>query len=811
MHNKLSTCIFFLLFAVSTAKLFAQPVTSIIPQPVNMVLQSGEFPVNAKTIIVTKGKGAKEAARFLNDYLQSTQGFTCKVSEAPKGKLSKNGINIFRFTTSKVWHLPGAYELQADNKKVNLSADNEAGLFYAVQSLIQLLPLDKTNFPIIPAVEIRDEPRFEYRGMHLDVSRHFFPISFIKKYIDYIAFHKMNYFHWHLTDDQGWRIEIKKYPRLTSVGAWRDSTLIGHYKDFPVQYEHEKYGGFYTQEQIKEVVKYAAERFVTVLPEIEMPGHSMSALAAYPWLSTTPNIPKPVASTWGINDRFNNVFIPTDSTFKFLEDVLTETMALFPSKYIHIGGDECSKRWWKENAFCQQLMKEKGLKDEHALQSYFIQRIEKFVNSKGRQIIGWDEILEGGLAPNALVMSWQGEEGGIAAAKQKHQVVMTPGQYVYLDHFQSQNPNDSLAIGGFTSLEKIYNYEPIPPQLTAEEGKYILGTQGNVWTEYMAYPSKVEYMIFPRMSALAEVCWSPKDKRDLDDFTQRLQPLLKRYQKWGAHFSLSHFDLQVKVMPAQNDEGIKVEIARAHALPGSFICVQGFEKKSEVMRVADWAKDPSGKFSKDTTVVVDSKCYEETENVVHLFPKADADTVSAYVSFAPLNKNSRSTPQINNWDFVFNFSKSSGKKIALKEPPHKNYSTGGAFSLVNGLWGNESRYSPADWLGWSGKDMEAVIALDKLDTLHKIVLGVYESNNSWIYPPNAVSVYTSTDGIKFELIETKKVAWPNEVPVRKIEFTLANKMAKFVKVIATNFGKIPEANPGGGKPAWLFVDEIAVY
>ncbi|MEO8852207.1 MAG: family 20 glycosylhydrolase, partial [Ginsengibacter sp.] len=368
---------------------------------------------------------------------------------------------------------------------------------------------------------------------------------YIKKYIDYLAYFKYNTFHWHLTEDQGWRIEIKKYPRLTSVGGFRNGTIIGHYPGTGNDNAH--YGGFYTQEQIKDVVKYAQDRFITIIPEIEMPGHASAAIAAYPQLSCFPDKSTPISDkttwagsrdgkqvqqTWGV---FDDIFVPSEYTFKFLENVLDEVMQLFPSKYIHIGGDEAPKTYWKESAFCQKLIKEKNLKDEHGLQSYFIQRIEKYLNSKGRKIIGWDEILEGGLAPNATVMSWRGEEGGIAAAQQHHDVIMTPGTYCYFDHAQMKN-SDSLTIGGYLPLDTVYSYNPVPKELKESEAHYILGAQGNVWTEYMASPEKVDYMIFPRMSALSEVLWSPKDSRNITRFRTELPDLYKRYELLGANY-----------------------------------------------------------------------------------------------------------------------------------------------------------------------------------------------------------------------------------------------------------------------------------
>ncbi|MBK5272191.1 MAG: beta-N-acetylhexosaminidase, partial [Bacteroidia bacterium] len=439
--------------------------------------------------LITMGSGMENSVNFLNWYLKNYFGFQLKRTTKPRLE-DIIMLNYERMDNN----IPGAYRMDIGKDNIEINADNEEGLFYAVQSLIQLFPTEKMNALTIPQVSIVDSPRFAYRGLHLDVGRHFMPVDFIKKYIDYIALHKMNYFHWHLTEDQGWRIEIKKYPKLTQVGAWRNGTIVG--RNPGTGNDSIRYGGFYTQKQIKDVVAYAQKRYVTIIPEIEMPGHSSAAIAAYPELSCFPEestkypkdciwsgdtTGKQVQQTWGV---FEDVFCPSEYTFNFSQDVLNEVISLFPSPYIHIGGDECPKESWKRSDFCQQLIKDKGLKDEHGLQSYFIKRIEKYVNSKGRKIIGWDEILEGGLAPNAVVMSWRGEAGGIAAAKEKHEVIMTPENPVYFDHSQSLN-EDSLTIGGYNPLEKVYAYEPIPKELNGEDVKYVLGAQANVWTEYM--------------------------------------------------------------------------------------------------------------------------------------------------------------------------------------------------------------------------------------------------------------------------------------------------------------------------------------
>jgi len=512
---------------------------AIIPQPNEVLLKKGTSTISTSTLMAYP-ESLKNSANFFNTYLNKYYHFQLDAI-AENAAPTTNIIQLTLTNTKKQDN--GSYHLLVNDNKIIIESNSEEGIFYGIQSLIQLLPTENNTDGAmnIQNVMIKDAPRFSYRGMHLDVSRHFFGIDYVKKYIDFLALHKMNYFHWHLTDDQGWRIEIKKYPKLTSIGSKREGTIIGRYPG--TGFNNTPYEGFYTQEQIKDVVKYAAERYITVVPEIEMPGHSMSVLAAYPEFSTTPNVPKKVSTTWGIFDKENNVLEPSEKTFSFLEDVLTEVMALFPSKYIHIGGDECSKIWWEQSTFSKNLMQEKGLKNAHELQSYFIQRMEKFINKNGRQIIGWDEILEGGLAPNALVMSWRGEKGGIEAAKQKHQVIMTPGSHCYFDHKQIKK-EDSVTIGGYTSTEKVYSYEPIPKELNASQAKYVLGAQANVWTEYITNTSKLEYMIFPRMSALSEVLWTSPAQKNYESFKNKLLFQNKRYDLWKVNYFKGNIDIE---------------------------------------------------------------------------------------------------------------------------------------------------------------------------------------------------------------------------------------------------------------------------
>lgn len=553
-----------------SASLLAMAQVNIIPKPVSIKEEkTPPFKINSQTEIIAADSIAN-IAYYLRDYVQKYYGITLKYSpglnynlDTESGAAKNKRTNTIRLGVSSGYaENLNQYELSTTDKHIVLWSSSPTGIFYGVQTLIQLLPTVKAQTLAVPALTITDYPRFNYRGMHLDVSRHFFDVNFVKQYIDYLALHKMNYFHWHLTDDHGWRIEIKKYPKLTEIGAWRNGSIIGlwpgkgneniRYQVLPneikitpanavIKTDGIRHGGFYTQDEIRDVIKYAADRYITIIPEIEMPAHSMAALAAYPEFGTEPHKKYQVAETWGMMNKYNNVLQPTEKTFSFLEDVLTEVMELFPSPYIHIGGDEAAKVWWKQSAETQQIMKEKGIKDEVALQSYFIHRIEKFVNSKGKTIIGWDEILDGGLAPNAVVMSWRGEKGGVAAAKVQQKVIMSPEEKLYLNHKQFMQ-DDSLAANKYLPLESVYKYDPVPAELNAEQEKYIWGAQGNLWSEYIANPAKVQYMIFPRIEALSEMQWTPKEQKNYPDFLKRLKTQFKRYDLMGITYSKRYLD-----------------------------------------------------------------------------------------------------------------------------------------------------------------------------------------------------------------------------------------------------------------------------
>ncbi len=535
------TRITFILVFMTFPLLVHNTLASIIPEPVKMENRRGNFRVQGSIDLSVPKEHQPLVAhgQYLKEYLERIPGVSVNVKQFGEGQsLPEQGILL---TLNPEMGKPEGYILDVSSQRITITGNDAAGVFYGMQSLRQLLPAETEN-PVkaatlsrvrISGVYIEDYPLFSYRGMHLDVARHFFDVDFIKKYLDLMAMHKMNTFHWHLTEDQGWRIEIKKYPLLTEVGAWRKETLIGHGSRPPFEFDGQPYGGYYTQDEIREVVAYAAKRHITVIPEIEMPGHATAALAAYPELGCTGG-PYEVETRWGI---FEDAFCAGDDyTFEFLENVLAEVVELFPSQYIHIGGDECLKNRWKECPKCQERIREEGLADEDELQSYFIRRIEKFLLSKGRNIIGWDEILEGGLAPEATVMSWRGVRGGIEAARMGHDVIMTPVSHCYFDYYQADPATEPLAIGGYLTLRQVYTFNPVPPELNKEEAKYILGGQGNVWTEYIKTSDHVEYMAYPRAIALAEVLWSPANKHDFETFQNRLQNHLARLDVIGVNY-----------------------------------------------------------------------------------------------------------------------------------------------------------------------------------------------------------------------------------------------------------------------------------
>ena len=767
-----------ILIIVCLVAFFSSPAQdiNITPMPAEITRQAGNSTINHSSAIILKKRGLENSARFLNEYLQKIYGFQLKIVQPGQvGKQSKNPIfPIILDSVAGRYAIPGAYTLQVSGKDITIRGENREGVFYGVSTLIQLLPnrVDKKeksiSHPIgpvqeltLPRVSITDKPRFPYRGMHLDVARHFFSVDYVKRYIDYLAYHKMNNFHWHLTDDQGWRFESKKYPNLVTVGSCRDQTLVGRFGS--EIYDGKKYCGYYTQEQMKDVVAYAANRYINIIPEIDLPGHSSAALASYPFLGCTKG-PYKVLDTWGVVPDV--ICAGNDSSYQFLEGVLEEVISIFPSPYIHIGGDECSKERWKQCPVCQQRIRSEKLADETALQSYFVKRLERYVNSKGRKIIGWDEILDGGIAPNAAIMSWRGEAGGIAAAKLRHPVVMCPETHCYLDHSQTR-AEDSIVFGRFSPVEKVYEYEPIPAQLTKEESKYILGGQGNAWSEYMTNTSKLEYMIFPRLSALSEVFWTPKEKRNLANFVQRLPGLFERYRSWNANYSTAYFDLQPAVIPSPGGIAWKLETKDSNAL---IIYVKGRERSATFNYTGPLVISTSGEWGATTT---------GKDHVIK-----------------------------SSWTWQqFNLNKATGRKVRLTTEPNKSYSGSGGFTLVDGVQNNMGMSKSAQFLGFLGKDMEAVLNLDSVHDINEITLHAFEQKESWIYRPAFVQFYTSVDGTTFTPVDTLT----DGVGKKNLLYSVKGKMkARYIKIFAKNYGLIPAGNPGAGTGAWLFVDEIEV-
>ncbi len=738
---------FFLVFVFFFSLGFSQ--INLIPKPQSSEIGNGNFILNENTVIYA------DKDNFEAKYLQSEikKRFDKNLQISKKVNTHSGLINLYINKNLR----PENYELYSSQEGIIIHGKTSKEIFMGIQTLLQLFDV-KNNALQVPFVKIKDFPKFQWRGMHLDVCRHFFTKKEVKKYIDYLAMYKINTFHWHLTDDQGWRIEIKKYPKLTEVGAWRNGSMIGHYSE--QRFDDKKYGGFYTQEDIKEIVKYATDRHINVVPEIEMPGHAVAAIASYPWLSCTGKQIE-VQKMWGV---FDDIFCPKEETFTFLENVLTEVMELFPSKIIHIGGDEAPKTRWKNCAHCQALIKKEGLKDEHELQSYFIQRIEKFLNSKGRKIIGWDEILEGGLAPNAAVMSWRGTEGGIAAAKQKHDVVMSPGSHCYFDHYQGDPKNEPVAFGGYTTLEKVYQFNPLPTELTSDEQKYILGAQANLWTEYINDFNHVEYMLFPRIMALSEVLWGTSNPENYQEFQQRVFQNMKTLDKLGVNYSKSLFNVTSKSEPAKNGKDAVL------------ISLKGFKGTENIYYTTD-----------GTTPNINSKKYQNPFAI----------NENAILKAAFFEDGTMKSKVMEQQVFV---SKSTGKKITLKDLPDQKYFGIGAETLIDGLKGDPAKFGK-DWLGFLG-DCVATVDFEKETEISNLKINFVNANSSWIHLPKSVKIKFE-NGVTYE-VKRQEIIAKNGI----IDFNFPKTTTKKVTLDIQNAGIIPTGFDGAGNIAWLFVDEI---
>jgi len=745
---------------------------AVIPKPVKLSVGVGEFVINRKTVIVfPQNDGVESVAGYFNKRYAATSGYRLKLSHKNSGE---NEI-VFEISGNKEYGDEG-YSLESDKNKILIKAYKPAGLFYGVQTLLQLLPVEIYGGKVVedkvwnvPSVKIFDKPSFKWRGMHLDVSRHFFSKEFVKRYIDLIAMHKMNIFHWHLTDDNGWRIEIKKYPALTDICAWRVPRDKWRTAEPVKPGEKPTYGGYYTQDDIREIVRYAAERSVEIIPEIEMPGHSAEVFAAFPELSCTGkrNI---VPVVWG-----DGVFCAgNDSTFVFLENVLDEVAELFPSKYIHIGGDEVNKKYWRKCAKCQKRIRDNNLKDENELQSWFVKKIEKYLNGKGKRLIGWDEILEGGIAPEATVMSWRGVKGGIESAEQGHDVIMCPGSHCYFDHYQADPDFEPEAIGGYLPLKKVYAFNPVPNELSDDKAHFVLGGQGNVWTEFIFTPEHAEYMALPRMTALAEVLWTPKDEQNWNDFQKRLITQFKRFDAMGVNYSKGTFKIDVKVAKRQ-DGNFRVALEGEQLLPIYYTLDGTVPNQNSPVY--------SSPFEINKTTVIKSAYLNDDGEVIR---KVSEKTVYKH--------------------------KAVGKEIVLKSPPAKRYFGQGPLSLVDGFTASDN-YADGYWLGFQGKDMEAEIDLGEMLPVHSVSETFLQSARVWIFMPEKVSFILLDENRKAvaeKTVTVKSDIKTDKTFIESFKAVFNNVKARYIKVHAYSLIKCPEWHTAAGNNCWIFTDEIAV-
>jgi len=761
---------FSLLAGCKPNKTFTENEISVVPKPQQMEIGQSSFKFRKSTKLVVENVDQQMVAKQFADLFRGARGWDLRIEIG-----GNEGSNQVYFKTETVMQ-PEAYSIVATEKRIEIKAAKPAGFFYALQTLRQLLPAEIENnsaLPttewLVPAVSITDAPSFKWRGFMLDVSRHFFTKAEILKLIDILAFHKINSLQLHLDDDQGWRVEIKKYPKLTQIGAWRaeqgDKPWSWDLRPNPKSDENATYGGFYTQDDIREMVAYAKERFINIVPEIEMPAHSFAALASYPQLSCTHG-----------EDPDNNIFCAgNDSTFVFLQDVLSEIIDLFPSKYIHIGGDEADKTAWSKCPKCKALVKSRKMKSAEELQSYFISRIDSFINSKNRIMLGWDEILEGGLAPNATVMSWRGVQGGIAAANQGHDAVMTPTSPCYFDYYQGPTDNEPLAIGGYNPLNKVYQFNPVPPELSSEAAKHILGGQANLWTEYVKTFSHAEYMAFPRVAALSEALWTSAANKNWNDFSQRIQILMKRYDLMGINYSKSAFNILAK---------------------------SGLDENTRQLQVTLSCEFP------DTEIHYTTDGTDPT-NLSPVYAKpiviGQTTTLKA-ITFA------NGIPAGKIFSQSFDINKASNKPVKYLTGYSENYKGSGEYCLVNGIRGS-ANYSDGEWQGWLDSNLEVLVDLQQAETVQNISIGTIQNNNAWIFFPRKVEFWVSEDGANYRKVaESLNDLDPMTSGIQLKDFTAVFEptSVRFVKIKAISIGKGPKDHVSAGKPVWLFADEIKV-
>lgn len=743
----------------------------VIPIPQEIVMAAnGEFALNSNVkIIYPEGNEAMQRnAQYLAGYLKKATGKVYQIETGTEGK-----GNILLQVVSDV-EKPEAYQLKVNAEGVVISGASEAGVFYGIQTLRKSIPVLENSTPVLSYVEISDAPRFDYRGAHFDVSRHFFTVEEVKSFIDMMALHNMNRLHWHITDDQGWRIEIKKYPLLTEIGSQRKETVIGHNSG---EYDGKPYGGFYTQEEAREIVAYAAERYITVVPEIDLPGHMQAALAAYPQLGCTGG-PYDVWTIWGVSD--NVLCAGNDSVLTFIDDVLAEIIDIFPSEYIHIGGDECPKVKWKSCSKCQARIKALGIKsdDKHSkeeyLQSFIINHGEKFLNAHGRQMIGWDETLEGGLAPNATVMSWRGEGGGIEAAKQHHDVIMTPNTYLYFDYYQTKDTeNEPMAIGGYLPLERVYSYEPMPRSLTQEEQKYIVGVQANHWTEYIPTFSQLQYMALPRWAALCEIQWSQADKKDYQNFLTRLPQLISLYQTEGYNYAKHVFDVTADFQANAETGVVEVRMKTIDDAP--------------IHYTLDGTEPTSASPVADSVLSIKENCILQA---VAVRPSGNSRIFSEKVVF----------------------SKSTCKSIVANQPVNKQYEFKGVSTLTDGLKGN-GNYKTGRWIAFYRNDMDVTIDLQQPTEISSVAFSTCVEKGDWVFDVRGITIEVSDDGENFTKIFSEEYPEMKETDRNGLyehKQTFAPVKTRYVHVLGLSERSIPAWHGGKGNFGFLFVDEIVI-
>ena len=750
---------------------------NIVPKPTKITPRKGSVDLAlVEKIIVSKNDDSEiKVAKLIQALLSPIKDLSIETSQ------SKTDNSIFIVIDNQGDLPQEGYSLSIGGENaIELRSSSYSGFFYGHQSLRQLCgpELEKGNTPkttLIPKVDIVDKPMFGYRGMHLDVSRHFFDINFIKTYIDMIALHKMNVFHWHLTDDNGWRIEIDRYPLLAEKSAWRVDRTGEPWKEQSPAKKNEKatYGGYYTKDEIREVVEYAANRNIMVIPEIEMPGHTSEVFAAYPELSCKgETIPVNPGSYWPNVDIF---CAGRDEVFEFLENVLGEVIELFPGAYIHIGGDEADKLHWRSCLRCQKRIRDEGLADEHELQSWFIKRIEKFIISNNKKLLGWDEILEGGLAKTATVMSWRGMKGGIESAKAGHDVIMCPTSHCYFDYYQANPETSPAAFGGYTTLKKVYSFNPIPNELSGPEKNHILGGQGNLWTEYVQTPERAQYRVLPRMSALSEVLWTGPEKNTYEDFYNRVCELENRFDALGWNHAPGSYIVSINVDPNSNNQEHRITLSS--------------EKPGETIRFSLDGSEPN----------TESRRYESPITI-------DGRTVIKAALF--LNNGQRGKTS----EKTVHFSKAIGKRVKYNTIYKARYSGSGPLTLVDGLTGSIA-HNDNYWQGWQKENMDVTIDLLNVEKISKVSIGFLESHGSWIFLPTLARVSFSNDGRSFnQKIEIKiddglQGGSANRVEIETQDLSLS---ARFVRVEAVNRGVCPGWHPGAGGKTWVFSDEIAI-